>query len=384
MQTGMDGHVAQHIGQLLAESPSFHRLDPNTRAAMHDSMARIASYLAQQKGASSRQMAPPDLGNRLRPQPGSTTPQPQPTQQPAPTITGPTGRVGDVARATLNAIDFPAFVASLIQGTFQAIVDASIQQMEAYAELLKNCTRTLDQFMQDNVSKASARDYLADKYEGVFKRDTSSGSPQLVYNPDALGNEMPSFFKELGFASPEDIDNEAVENTLVPAARKEMAQMRQQTLATMVLMGINRIVVDDGEISAKLQFHIDASEAMKMRFDQQKTSSMNMTGQAGRNPFAATGIMVNTSSINAQNDINVRADLTGNVRVKFRSDVIPLARFADSAAIQLINQNAKVPEQQTASPVPVAAPPPLPTLPAAGGAQSLAYDPWAAKNWSAA
>jgi hypothetical protein len=36
---------------------------------------------------------------------------------------------------------------------------------------------------------------------------------------------------------------------------------RQQMLATMVQMGMQRIVVDSGRISAGMRFHIDASSA---------------------------------------------------------------------------------------------------------------------------
>jgi len=133
----------------------------------------------------------------------------------------------------------------------------------------------------------------------------------------------------------------------------------------MVMMGINRVLVDDGEINAKLQFHIDASETTKIKFDQKKTTNGNISGQAGRNPFSANAIMVNTVNLNAQSDLNVRADLTGEVRVKFRSEAFPLERFADSAAIQLINQNAKVP---TPAPAPAASASPAastsPTQPA--------------------
>src|SRR5262249_23633475 len=150
-------------------------------------MSRITTYLSSPPEglAPSRplagQLAPPDLERRLAPQGDGTAAD---TSTPAPATTGAgdqgtpasgsssgssgggsaTGRVGEVARATLNAIDFPAFVASLIHGTFQAIVDASIQQMEAYAELLKNVARTVDQFMTDNVSEGTAKDYLADRY----------------------------------------------------------------------------------------------------------------------------------------------------------------------------------------------------------------------------
>ena len=94
-----------------------------------------------------------------------------------------------------------------------------------------------------------------------------------------------------------------------------------------------------------------------------------MAGQAGTRQFNAQGLMVNTASINAQSDINVRADLTGEVRVKFRSETFPLERFADSAAIQLINSQRQGAGAARARPPPprppagraaAAAPPPPP------------------------
>jgi hypothetical protein len=155
----------------------------------------------------------------------------------------------------------------------------------------------------------------------------------------------------------------------------------------MVLMGINRVIVKDGEISAKLMFHIDASESNTIKFDQNKVTSGNMSGTAGRNPFGATSVMVNTTSLNAQSAINVRADLTGQVMVRFASETFPLERFADSAAIQLINNNAKVPAPAapapalpgSTAPVPAVPAPPAATPPAARAvpAQGLAADPWA-------
>jgi hypothetical protein len=247
--------------------------------------------------------------------------------------------------------------------------------------------------MGDNISENHARDYLADQYDGFLTRDTSGGRARLRVHPQAREQEtMPSFFKDLGFSSPSDIDDEALEQVAVPAARRSLAERRQQTLATMVLMGINRIVVDEGDIKAKLQFHIDASETTNLRFDQQKTTVGNIA-RGGGSPFTANGIMVNTTSLNAQSDINVRTDLTGEVRVKFRSETFPLERFADSMAIQLINQNAKVPQPTAPAatgappaatapvPTPSAPPPPVatPAAPRAPAAQSLsaAEDPWA-------
>lgn len=421
-------HIQQAVDRLLESAPAYKRLHPSRQLEMRGDLTKVASYIAGYpdlalEGPWASQMAP-DLKSALAPrqqQPApsqgsapAASPAPSPGS-PAPSQGSPTSRVGDVAKATLNAIDFPQFVSSLIQGTFQAIVESHIQQMEAYATLLKNVAQTVDRFMVDNISNGMARDFLADQFDGFISRDTSSGQPRLRINKDSVPEgEMPSFFKDLGLSSPDDLDEDTVEQNVVPAARKYLAQQRQQTLATMVMLGINRVLVEDGEISAKLQFHIDASESTKIKFDETKTTTGTMSGRAGRNPFSANAVLVNTSSLNAQSDINVRADLTGQVKVKFKSDAFPLERFADSAAIQLINQNARVPAPPagapaagigaapagtaptatvptatnpaagptpapSAPPVPVAAAPataPPPAVVAKTGTQSLAVDPW--------
>jgi hypothetical protein len=373
MQSGVrtDPETRRQLDGLLASSAAYAKLDEPARQDLASAVSKILTFLRPQSGAAaiSRQMAP-DLMSQIgtRGQPSGSPPPAAPVTAPGAGTSGmpstggggPAGRVGEVTRATLSAIDFPTFVASLIKGTFQAIVDASIQQMEAYAELLKNVAQSVDRFMQDNISDGMARDYLADQYSGVFGRDSSQSQPRLTVlkSKKTQSEPLPSFFQDLGFATAEDLDEESIEQVIVPATRRNLAENRQRTLATMVLMGINRVVVDDGEVQAKLQFHIDASEIMQMRFDQTKQTTGNMISQAGKTPFSAQAVMVNTASLNAQTDLNVRADLTGQVKVKFRSETFPLERFADSAAIQLINSNARVPQ-----PVQVGAPAAAPGVP---------------------
>lgn len=383
--------MERQIDNLLAGAPAFRSLDWRTQQDLRKDLAKVASYLSAPEtslGSPYASQLAPDLSRLLAPKQDQSQPGQQPAQQPQPPATQPQGgtpsqgavsRVGDVAKATLSAIDFPKFVSGLIQGTFQAIVESHIQQMEAYAKLLKSVASTVDQFMTDNISSGMARDHLADQYDGFISRDTSQGKPRLVVNPDAVPDgELPSFFKDLGFSSPSDIDQDSLEQQVVPAARRYLAQQRQQTLATMVMLGINRVLVDDGEIQAKLQFHIDATESTKIRFDETKTSTGTMAGASGRNPFNANAILVNTASLNAQSDINVRADLTGQVKVKFKSDAFPLERFADSAAIQLINQNARVPQPQAQQPAGQTAPAPAAQAPAAPAPAPAAPPPQAA------
>jgi hypothetical protein len=111
-----------------------------------------------------------------------------------------------------DEVNFPAFVADLMKGVFDAIVKASIDQMKAFARLIAAVAKSLDQFRDQNISDNQARDFLTAQF------------PDLKLDPRKLK------------AKP-------------PAGR--LATRRQQLLATMVLMGINRVVVTDGRIRAR-------------------------------------------------------------------------------------------------------------------------------------
>lgn len=351
------------IAQALNHSVAYRALSPPQKAEMQAAMQRVFSYLGD---APARPFAP--SLDELRGGGHATTPPPAPNPAPAGAAApqAPAGnganafqRAAGATREMLGAIGFPDFVASLIQGTFQAIVDSSIQQMEAYSRLLAETAKTVDQFMEDNITDDMARDHLTSNYGEVFRKDMSSGHPQMAVSPSVPAGQLPSFLKNLGFDSPQDLDQTAVDQVVIPETRMTLAEMRHQSLATMVMMGINRIIVSDGEINAKLVFHIDATEATTLTFNDYKPTNWQLAGKLGSNAFGASGIVVNTTSLNAQSDVNMKTDLTGEVRVRFRSDYFPLERFADSAAIQLINSHAKV-----AQPLPAAAAPATP--PAAG------------------
>ena len=155
-----------------------------------------------------------------------------------------------MTRETLDAVAFPTFVADLINGTFNAIVNASIRQMEAFAALLSNVAKTVDQFMADNITDNQAKDWLVSKYPYHLRVDTSEGEPKVVMRDDAADREPPSLRQDLGLDMDVDLDDDTIAETLVPAARRNLAQHRHQLLSTMVLLGINRIVVTSGRIRA--------------------------------------------------------------------------------------------------------------------------------------
>src|SRR4051794_37931789 len=168
--------VVGSVAAALQGASAYRQLPPDTRRSLMGSLGQIGDYLSTGTGTAT--------ARGLAGAPGGAAP---PGAAPPPASggtsgAGTTGRVGELARATLSAVAFPDFVSGLIKGTFQAIVDATIQQMDAYATLLQEVAKTVDDYMQDNVTEDSARDYLVDRYPSVFTKDTAGGSPSLQVN----------------------------------------------------------------------------------------------------------------------------------------------------------------------------------------------------------
>jgi hypothetical protein len=396
--------VAAQVSALLSSSAAWHELSPRARAEMRANLEKISAYtaaLVQEDFALSEKLGQTPVLRRteLDPLAGAAADKPPPPPPPPQDAFAPraVGEVGRVTRDVLGAIAFPTFVADLIKGTFNAIVDASIKQMEAFGTLLSNVAKTVDQFMTDNITDNQARDWLASTYpqhlqvavdkgedgagagrgrgrgargaRGGGRGREEAGPAQLRMRPGAAKGGTPNFRRDLGLNANVDLDDKAVEEVLVPAARRRLAQQRHQLLSTMVLMGINRIVVTSGRIYARMGFYIDASDTgaaesasqFDFRNDTIAGGGFLGFGMVSKNSVA----YVSSQKRNSTDEINVQADLTGEVDLKFKSETFPLERFADTNAIAQIQGN-------TANP---GANPPQTATSGAGGAPAPSATP---------
>jgi hypothetical protein len=339
--------VRQKVRELLLESEGFKAMPADDRARVANDMVRVGEALAG----------------------GTTGAVPQTATVLADTATedlvnaGGTAAdigVGALGRA-VQQVNFPQFVAGLIDGVFNAIVTASIKQMEAYAELLKNVAKTVDEYMKDNVSENQARDYLVEKYPDHLELDMGGGQPQVRPRQGADEDSLPDFFKDLGLTSSvPSLDDETPEQVLVPAARRRMALDRQQLLATMVLMGINRLVVKQGTIQAGVIFDLDTTDAVNRsqsvatQFEQHDRSRPGFFGWfAPRYTQSSSEFKVQTATTEgSEAEINLKTKLTGNVNVVFGTESFPLDRMGDIIQPQEIA--AKAPAAAGATPAPAA------------------------------
>src|SRR5215813_13963985 len=417
----------QAVKNLLLRSPAFSKLPARTQQQIAQDTAEIAGYLARPEGIPANQL--PTAAALADPDPNQTHRSYQENLAQVNKVgsgfKAQAAREGaEVAGVLLQKVNFPTFVASLIEGVFHAIVHSSIEQMEAYGKLVAGVAQTLNQFRDENVSDNQGRDHLIEQFPDIFQLGTpeggdffgpGSGQPrvQLKDGVDEDGalqrvnNRLPTPVKSL------DLSDEENENALVQSARTQLATSRQQLLATMVLMGINRIVVTDGKIQAKILYDFQARDnartqrpAAAMDYATDSSGNVQKTyGSEGQYETSRGGSEVSKSSDGteerktgdfyskgqykyteqpiitamstatemAESALQTKASLSGVVDINFKSDYLPLEKMADSFQIGMIQNAAKpgrgaaaaaggaaAPAGGTIAPAPGAAPAPPP------------------------
>ena len=397
------GAVRPPVRALLEQAPGFRALPVEAQREIAQTMVRVAAFMANPQGLASEEFANPQLAKELA-LPGGDG------KAPAQALAGAvddakgkaSGKLGTFAGADfqagalrqgtaefknlVGAVDFPAFVGGLIQNVFQAIVTASMQQMEAYGKLLKSVAQTVDQFAQDNISHNNARDWLTDKYPDLLEIEVQGGGggepgagPMLKARGEDSEAGLARISREQQLLKPvTDLSDPEQEARLVGAARTQMARMRQQMLSSMVLLGINRIVVTDGLINAKVMFDFRASDQARRRsraslYDSDESRNRNTTGggfvmpwggAASVNENEQSHVTTVQSSVdeNSESKAELKAKLTGEVRVNFKSDYFPMEKLASPGMIASIQGNA----------TPFDPNPPRPAAPAVPGAAPAA------------
>lgn len=379
----------QQVRRLLENTDSFNRLSPEKREALAKGMVQIASYLAEPDGVRLKQQSA-----QVQALAGGAS-----TSKQAGSNVGQDGKFvaqgaregAAVAGALLESVNFTDFCAGLVNGVFHSIVQSSIEQMEAYAKLVADVSKSLNQFRDENTTQNQGRDHLVEQFPDVFQLSMDTGD-------FSFGDEKPSgprvTLKEgvdekaalarinqtLPLDKPaERLDDELVEALLVPAARTQLASSRQQLLATTIMLGINRIVVTDGKISAKVMYDFQARDNMQFRksaqqFDYGDQYATTSTGDyessseggersssyskdAGyqstnrdasyysKGTYKTTAQpvlkMASASQTSIDASLTTKASLAGTMEVNFKSDYLPLDKLANPEAIAAIQMNAQ-------------------------------------------
>ncbi|WP_175763632.1 hypothetical protein [Burkholderia ambifaria] len=386
------------VRRLLTAIPSFLDLPDDERRRIAADTVRVLAYLADPNGVHAeiaereangelpptglaRPIAPPHpvpAATALADDPVTATKR-QLAQDPG--FAGKDFQAGAVKQGVeqfgqmVQKVDFPKFVGGLIKNVFQAIVESSIEQMRAYGELIANVAKTTGQFMSDNISEGAGRDYLADSFPdvlsvqaqdgaGAFDTDSAGAAAaaapsRLVAQGDDAQQRLAEISRTYNLDPPvTDLSDDKSELRLVTAARLQMAKQRQQLLSSMVMLGINRIVVTDGSINAKVVFDMRASDTAKRTYtasmhdreSQKYKESVNAHYGSWYTPYSADaafeGQQEHVATVGSALDdtseskAEVKAKLSGEVRVNFKSDYLPLDKMATPEMMSVIQGNS--------------------------------------------
>jgi hypothetical protein len=178
------------------------------------------------------------------------------------------------------------------------------------------------------------------------------GTRRLKVRDDLEEGDTPNFQADLGMREAMTPDDPESEAKIVLAAQLKMARQRQQQLSTMVLMGINRIVVTEGEIKASVMFDVRSKDRVQRdRFaSTSDTHTKNRLHEAGGGWFddsydQETEMRVSSAYSEEKeqsvSEIEAKAKLSGSVTVKFKSETFPLERFASSELLGFVNEKGQ-------------------------------------------
>ena len=372
--------LAEGAAPVLRQSAAFLELPETAQRAILGDLDRIRAALSTKpKDPYALSLdTPADLTARRRwgvdggPAPDGQAQAPAaPAAPPAPdtSTAGPRQAATETLAARMGAlsdeINFPAFVAGLVHGTFDAIVDATIRQMEAFAELVSAVAKDVDEFTRENVTPNQVRDHLVHQYPAELQLELPTGSqaePRVRVRAPADSSQdgefSPAWLAGFGLAG-ETLTDDMVEEKLIPAARRTVGESRLKMLASMVLLGMSRVSVKDGSVSARVRFRAAAKDRAFVNYAVNQDAGggpANWAQGRGSAAYDQHSTLVSTVGVNVQADSALNAELFGEVKINFVSETLPLERFADAAALQLLQRNARTGTNPVPSPAPAAAP----------------------------
>ena len=258
----------------------------------------------------------------------------------------PNGTSTAVTEATrLGEIGFPEFTAKLVKDVFDALLAATLRQMEAYSELVAGTAKTLQEYVDENknlVSGEEVWDWLVKNLPGPAESAAANPTPEdatLVRVGVTLnGSEKNKVRQKTGLPAtgegawnPTDALTENDVKNVIEKVREIIAGNRYTLLKEMVKMGIIRLVVDYGEIETKLTFSTyGQSEALRTA-STYSTKAFNATAsvQTGKaiNKWVQVSASANYSSMSVRTTSSIDRDVSGSkvdiyarVFIRFKSD----------------------------------------------------------------
>ena len=274
---------------------------------------------------------------------------------------------------------FIDFTTSLVRDVIRTVTDSTMEQLEAYADLVSKVAGTLQDYeirMVGSADDFGARglDYLNQVVRPSLTSLTdeiTSSPPYTTFTPpdvdfDTMADDARSLFAGVSadLGSGEVAFEAALSGSIIATADLHkfcVAKIRKDVkgsydkLVTILKLGMQKIVITEGEVKTSLTYHLDSMDSDELSSTQveqdilQRTTSWgvkggfggsrSLSGKLGGNIISRSlggsisGGVGQTSNrtkikINVLNEkktavTNSRVDITGSVLLRFKSDYFP-------------------------------------------------------------
>lgn len=252
----------------------------------------------------------------------------------------PNGTSTAVSEATrLNEIGFPEFTTKLVKDVYDALLAATLHQMEAYSELVAATAKTLNVYIAENkelVSGDEVWDWLVKNLPGpavsIAGEPTAEDATLLKKGVVLDGGEVAKVNGTVGLTGNDMVSTTALTDgnitTIVDKVREIIAGNRYTLLKEMVKMGIIRLVVDYGEIETRLTFTTyGESQQLKAASAYQSRAFGISGGVSARLKKVRASVAASYSSIGVRTTSSIDRDVSGSkvdiyarVFIRFKSD----------------------------------------------------------------
>lgn len=175
------------------------------------------------------------------------------------------------------------FIAKLIDETMEAVIDSQMRQAENIAEIKSAAFMSLSDYAETNISDEEALNYMKELFspdappaegqvpniEKIRTLVLVELSPAHVSVPRSTkgGTSKPA---SLTSSRNPAVLNQAGMKFLLSAVKVNMAERHHQILQALAKDGIPRIVIDNGEINAKVSFTATSMEQHQSSSSQKK------------------------------------------------------------------------------------------------------------------
>jgi tRNA/tmRNA/rRNA uracil-C5-methylase (TrmA/RlmC/RlmD family) len=265
----------------------------------------------------------------------------------------PNGTSTAVTEATrLGEIGFPEFTAKLVKDVFDALLAATLRQMEAYSELVAATAKTLQEYVEENKQLVSGEEVWEWLVKNLPGPAASVTNPQpedatlvrvgVKLTEDQNTKEITKIREKLNWTTQNwnpQVDNnkqyqlqEADITNITGRVREIIAGNRYTLLKEMVRMGIIRLVVDYGEIETKLTFTTyGESQQLKAASAYQSRAFGISGGVSARLKVVQASVAASYSSVSVRTTSSIdrdvsgsKVDIYGRVFIRFKSDYVAL------------------------------------------------------------